>query len=90
VPFAASEPGHYNCRAQQDSDAYQSPLRFAMSKKVQNGSEHDESRQSEKQNSRNPSCPCLVEFEPKTPKHDGCRKKLDQTVSTESEESGTM
>src|SRR6267378_4307114 len=29
-------------------------------------------------------------FEPKTPEHDGCRKQLDQAVSSESVESGTM
>ena len=39
---------------------------------------------------RNPSCPCLLEVEPKTPEHDGCRKQLDQAVSSESQESGTM
>src|SRR5258708_23907699 len=90
LPFLAGEPRHCNCGSQQNSNSDQAPLRFAISKKIQNGSQHHESRQCEKQNSRDPSCPCLVEFEPKTPEHDGCRKQLDQTVSSESYESRTM
>jgi hypothetical protein len=90
LPFPAGEPRHCNCGGQQNSNSDQAPLRFAISKKIQNGSQHHESREREKQNSRNPSCPCLIEFGPKTPEHDGCRKQLDQTVSTESEQSGTV
>src|SRR5258708_38875028 len=65
LPFLAGEPRHCNCGSQQNSNSDQAPLRFAISKKIQNGSQHHESRQREKENSRNPSCPCLVEFEPK-------------------------
>jgi hypothetical protein len=90
LPFPAGEPRHYNCGGQQDSNSDQAPLRFEISEKVQNGSKHYESRKREKQNSHNLSCPCLVQFEPKTPEHDGCRKQLDQTVSYESEKSGSM
>jgi hypothetical protein len=84
VPFPAAEPRHYNCGGQQDSHSYQTPLRFAISEEVQNGSQHHESRQREKQRPGNPGGTCLVGCEPKTPKDNRCGEQLDQAVPTES------
>jgi len=87
VPFPAAEPRHCNGGGQQDSHSHQTLLRFAISGKVQNGSQHHESRQREKQRSGNPGGTRLVGCEPKPPKDNRCGEQLDQAVPTESKQS---
>src|SRR6266571_3289684 len=88
--FPVRQPRHHNGSGQQDSDSYQTTPRLAVSEKIQNRSQHHEACQREKQASCDSGCPRLTQCEAKTPEHDGCRKQLDQTVSSESEESRTI
>ena len=84
--FLAGKPRHRNSCGQQDCDSEQTALRLAIPYKIQDRSEHNKSRQSEKQSPGDTGCPRLAKAKPKAPEHYGCGEELDQTVPAKSEQ----